>query len=449
MSNPELRRNLWLEITTHRLLAMPVVLGLAFLALAAIDKPNAVEHVSWLGLGGFGVLTMLWGSRLAANSIFDEMQEKTWDWQRLSTLGPWTMTWGKLFGSTAFAWYGGLICLAVFMVTAPATKVASPITLGLSLVLLAILFHAGAIAAALHTSRTGAAVHRRSIGIVPTLLLLYLVPFTLAKAFGSAGLVNWYGSSFDGLAFLLMSSLVCAAWAVVGAYRSMCQSLAVRTTPWVWILFLAFLTVYGAGFAIGATDPPSGLSPAQALAFAGLLAALPFTYVMLFTEPTGPVVLRRIAQKIRLGQWHRAWQELPCWPVTWLFALLCALALASVIGNDVSGAQPAWRELALAPVAFVLLAARDASILLFFAAATQPRRVVGTTLVYMLLLDWIIPGLLLAFGFDALSALIFPLGQGNAWAKCAVALAQACLAGWLAWRRVQANFSTWRRADGA
>jgi pimeloyl-ACP methyl ester carboxylesterase len=57
----------------------------------------------------FGVLTILWGTRLAANSILDEMADKTWDWQRLSILSPWTMTWGKLFGATAFAWYGGLV----------------------------------------------------------------------------------------------------------------------------------------------------------------------------------------------------------------------------------------------------------------------------------------------------------------------------------------------------
>ena len=120
--NPELRRNLWLEITTHRLLAMPVVLGLAFLALAAIDKPNAAEHVGWLGLGGFVVLTMFWGARLAGNSIIDEITDKTWDWQRLSTLAPWTMTWGKLFGATVFAWYGGLTCLGVFLATPMAAK---------------------------------------------------------------------------------------------------------------------------------------------------------------------------------------------------------------------------------------------------------------------------------------------------------------------------------------
>lgn len=446
MMNPELRRNLWLEITTHRLLAMPAVLGLAFLALAAIDKPKAVEHVSWLGLAGFSLITLLWGSRLAGNSIVDEMLDKTWDWQRLSTLSPWTMAWGKLFGSTAFAWYGGLICLGVFMVTASATNIRSPLQLGFSLIFLAVTLHASAIAAALHTSRTTASTHRRSIGILPLFLLLYIVPFAVARASGSKGAVIWYGIDVDGMSFLLASSIAFAAWAVTGAYRAMCQSLAVRTTPWVWVAFLMFVTAYSAGFATGETGQDSRVSMVAALSFAGLLTGLLFTYVMLFTEQTGPVVLRRVAQKIRLQQWTRAWQEVPCWPVTWLFAALCATLLA------VSGAQsanPAWKELAMTPVPSVLLALRDAAIFLFFAAAAQPRRVAGTTIVYMLLLDWILPGLLYAVGLTQAAELLFPFGHTNSWMQSLSALAQAALAGWLAYRRVQVNFSSYRRADGA
>jgi len=445
--NPELRRNLWLEITTHRLLAMPAVLGLAFLMLAAIDKPNAVEHVSWLGLGGFGMLTLLWGSRLAANSIIDEIVEKTWDWQRLSTLSPWTMTWGKLFGSTVFTWYGGLICLAAFLVTASATTINAPFQLGLTLVLLAIMLHAAIIAAVLHTSRTGAPANRRSIGILLVFLLLYIVPVLLAKAWGSKETINWYGSEYTGLTFLLASAAGFAAWSVIGAYRAMCQSLAVRTTPWVWGLFLLFVTVYSAGFAV--SHAAHGLAPPQALALAGVVWGLLFTYLMLFTEPTGPLVLRRVARKIRMEQWRRAWQEVPCWPVTWLFAALCAIVLA-VYGADVTNAaHPGMREWAMTPLPLVLLAARDAGIFLLFAAAPQPRRVAGTTIVYMLLLDWILPGLLTTLGLTQLAAMVLPVGPGNAWVQCASALAQAMVAGWLAYRRMQANFSSWRRADGA
>jgi hypothetical protein len=308
------------------------------------------------------------------------------------------------------------------------------------------MLHASVIAAALHTARASVSTHRRSTGIVPLLLLLYIVPFLVARASGSKGAVNWYGIDFDGIQFLLASSAVFAAWAVVGAYRAMCQSLAVRTTPWVWVVFLMFVAAYSAGFAAGETGQDSRVSMVAALSFAGLFTGLLFTYLMLFTEQTGPVVLRRVAQKIKVQQWTRAWQEMPCWPVTWLFAALCAVILAV---NGAQSPNAAWKELAMTPIPSVLLAARDAAIFLFFAAAAQPKRVAGTTIVYMLLLDWILPGLLHALGLNQVAGLIFPFGPGNSWAQCASALVQATLAGWLAYRRVQVNFSSYRRADGA
>ena len=436
--NPELRRNLWLEITTHRLLAMPVILGLAFLALAAVDRPNAAEHVAWLGLGGFTVLSMLWGARLAGNSIIDEITDKTWDWQRLSTLGPWTMTWGKLIGATAFSWYGGLICLAVFLASPVAARVGSPIKFGLALVLMTIMMHAATIAAALHVSRNGAAAHRRSIGVLPLLLLFYVVPFAMARAWGQKDAPSWYGVEFDGLNFLLVSAASFAAWAVIGAYRAMCQSLAVRTAPFVWLAFLIFVAAYGAGFGVASDGQIDDAAMGRTLAMAGLMVGVMGCYIMLFTETTGPVVVRRILQKTRLQQWLRALQEMPCWPVAWLFALLCALVLAAS-GTSSTGS----REWAFAPVPWTLLVARDIGIFLFFAAAATPKRVVGTTLVYMLLLDWIVPGLLGAMGFAQLAALVFPLVPGNFWAQSASALAQAALAGWLAWRRMKINFASY------
>ena len=436
--NPELRRNLWLEITTHRLLAMPVILGLAFLALAAVDRPNAAEHVAWLGLAGFTVLSMFWGARLAGQSIIDEITDKTWDWQRLSTLGPWTMTWGKLFGATAFSWYGGIICLVVFLASPVAAKTGSPIKFGLALILMAIMMHAAIIAAALHVSRNSAAAHRRSIGVLPLLLLFYVVPFAMARAWGQKDSPSWYGLEIDGLNFLLASAAAFAAWAVIGAYRAMCQSLAVRTAPFVWLAFLIFVTAYAAGFGVASNGQNDDAASGRSLALAGWMTGVMGCYIMLFTEATGPVAVRRILQKIRLQQWQRALQELPCWPVAWLFALVSAMLLAAS-GAAGTGSD----EGAFAPIPWTLLVARDIGIFLFFAAAAKPKRVVGTTLVYMLLLDWIVPGLLGAMGFAQLAGLVFPLVPGDFWAQSASALAQAALAVWLAWRRMQINFASY------
>jgi hypothetical protein len=448
--NPELRRNFWLEITVHRLIAMPIVLGLAFITLAALDNDDGRHRmVSWMAMAGFGVLTLLWGTRLATNSIFDEMTQKTWDWQRLSTLGPWTMTWGKLFGATAFAWYGGLMCLAVYVVTAdPEFAGDSPLKLALTAILMAVLLHAGSMTIALHTSRrisAGSALNRRSVSILLVLVLINVVPFILARNFQSGAVLRWFGRPFQAGDFLLASTAMFAAWAVVGAYRAMCQSLAVRTMPWVWVMFLLFLTIYCAGFI--ANVQRDWIPPRYAILISGFGWSLMLTYLMVFTEPTGPTVIRRVLQKIQSGQWRRALEELPCWPLTWAFAAFCAVGLATIsLDIPVSLAWP--RQMAMAPIPLVLLALRDAAILLFFFAASKPNRAVATTIVYLLVLSWILPWLLYAMNLNLLARIVLPLGRANSAEQIASAVVQAGIAVWLACHRIQTHFSSYRRADG-
>jgi len=106
--NPELRRNLWLELTPHRLIAAPVVLLLVLLLVSSRDErpwPAVYSTASVILV----LLVHFWGTRKAAEGVTEEVRERTWDWQRLSSLGPWSMTWGKLAGTAAFPWYGALL----------------------------------------------------------------------------------------------------------------------------------------------------------------------------------------------------------------------------------------------------------------------------------------------------------------------------------------------------
>ena len=113
--NPELRRNLWLEFSAHRLIAMPAIIVLIGMFIYAISKEDALKNLAIAAAVGAVVLLPLWGARLAMESVTEEARDRTWDAQRLSSIGPWQMTWGKLLGATAFVWYGGAICLLLFI----------------------------------------------------------------------------------------------------------------------------------------------------------------------------------------------------------------------------------------------------------------------------------------------------------------------------------------------
>jgi len=120
LSNPEFRKNLWLELTPLRLILMPVILaGIFFVNYLAVDKGLSFEFFKSLqktSLTFFGIIIFAWGTKLITDSLVNEFNDKTWDSQRMTSVGPWTMIWGKVFGSTIFTWYGGILCIAAYLI---------------------------------------------------------------------------------------------------------------------------------------------------------------------------------------------------------------------------------------------------------------------------------------------------------------------------------------------
>jgi len=60
--NPELRRNLWLELSVHRLLATPALIALV--SMLILVNSNGRGHTALATVAGFACLVLLtaWGS---------------------------------------------------------------------------------------------------------------------------------------------------------------------------------------------------------------------------------------------------------------------------------------------------------------------------------------------------------------------------------------------------
>ncbi|GIV43632.1 MAG: hypothetical protein KatS3mg035_0755 [Bacteroidia bacterium] len=71
---------------------MPVVLGLLF--MIAESKTNTAI----MALVLFYIITVMVGSYMAGEEIPNEIQEKTWDWQRMSALNSSPNDYRKAFG---------------------------------------------------------------------------------------------------------------------------------------------------------------------------------------------------------------------------------------------------------------------------------------------------------------------------------------------------------------
>jgi hypothetical protein len=217
--------------------------------------------------------------------------------------------------------------------------------------------------------------------------------------------IDWWGNGRGRVDFLLGSTVLFAAWAVFGAHRLMCQELRVRTAPWAWVAFLLFVCGYLAGFGIRPQD--SFGQQRNIVLIAGLIVSLAMVYPLLFTEASGAMAVRRLVLRAAARDWRRFLEEAPLWPVTLCLALaFCILAVLFVRPHE--GEPGIFRAAVLAPIPLLLLAIRDAAILMFFALARQPRRAEAAAIFYLALLYWLVPMLLRSAGAKGLADVVLP-----------------------------------------
>lgn len=445
--NPEFRRNLWLELSWQRMLAMPAALAalftLSFLAFGR-EAPEATGRVALLV---FVMVVFFWGTRRAAAALADEVRERTWDGQRMSALGPWSLTWGKLIGGTAFIWYGGLICLAVYAVTeigraTPAELVrvialqilggllAQAVSLGTCLTLLR-KFAGGTRLPVLFSQFLGllvaaqSGIVRESFGILP----------------GEGAVITWYGQGYESQHFALASIAAFLAWTLLGIYRQMAVELQQRTLPWVWIAFMAFLMAYAAGF----VEPVGFVAGRQVtgwLPLVPLFVGFLLLYLTAFAEPKNIVAYRAFLAALRAGDARRAGELLPLWLLTFAaVAVLAAIVVAALTpgpaGVGLAGYGPAF-AVPLSPywiVACLVFALRDIGLVLFLNFARKPRRADTAAFIYLALLYGVVGGITVAADLRALQPFFLPLpGAGPLATLAPVALEVAAMWMLLAWR---------------
>ena len=418
---PEFARNLWLEFTPHRLVAVPaIVAALVFLGVRCSTTATArtLELFAAFGCGG---LLGIWGSRLAAGSIADEAANRTWDGQRLSALTPWEMTWGKLAGSTAVAWYGGLLCLGVYASASAGTAHPEasgdvgrrPRRRGGAL-------PGGVVPRGAHRVAPRACLHQPlpgGGGMVFALLLYWsLVSNLLVPGKAASGPTVWFGHAFPADEFLLASLALFAAWAVAGAWRLMREELQVQAPPWSgwrspassWPTFPDSGTA-----ACRRRRPCSTRVGGRGAAGRRVPLGLALLYIAALFEPKDPVVFRRLVTRWRTGGAAAAFDVLPCWLATVPLLLLtgaAAAAVSAVSGPASSGPLGHPALFVVSCLGFVL---RDIALLLGVQPRTQPEAGGCRRAVYWVLLYGVVPTILRQLDIRGHAVSLYPTGAGR------------------------------------
>ncbi len=401
MYNPEFRRYVWLELSAQRLVAMPVIIGLFALLFSQTGGAGLLMAVSF---GSYLLLVGGWGMKLANDSMVREAQDNTWDGQRMSALGPWPMVWGKLLGSTLYAWYGGLICLLTYIVTSQQVLTyidgTTLLVHWLSMLLLGVSAQAFGLIGGILQQGRGA--RSGSIFWLFLLLLLWL-PLIGNSRDLLQGSAYWYGIHYDGVPFFLASITMFTAWLLLGAWRLMRKELQFQDGPMAWLAFLIWCGVYFGGF----LPPAVGQGSALLIAF---FICLFFAYLLLFVEPVGLVPLRQLLQAVRGGRWKLAWLRLPLWLVTLLAAVVAGLG-ANLVGGGWRMSGTVWP--AALPLAMLMFLLRDTAIVLALRLVPGRNRAELAAVIYLVVLYSPLYGLVKIMNLDALAPLFSPFASDS------------------------------------
>ncbi|HEY0282778.1 MAG TPA: hypothetical protein VGC27_09160 [Rhizomicrobium sp.] len=436
--NPEFQRNLWLELTPRRMLLMALVLALVFFAAAltdgAVSGPG--QAARWL----YYLIVVVWGTRNAALSVVGEIRDRTWDLQRLSSLGAGAMSWGKLFGSTIYNWFGGAICLAVILADLFAnrgvgvTLIDLVYYLAIGVIAQAAAFLASLIAAGRRQSHSQFEVFvYQAVGLAAA-VAVYLV-WASADPAGSilaggtpAGVVVWWSAALDARLFLLLSLAIFTAWTLTGCVRQMRLELKMHNGPLVWLGFLLFIGVYVAGFDAWLSQN-GALTHLDAVARRLLLAGTAFAalaYLMVFLEPKDRVHYRWLGGAFAKLKFGSALGGLQGWMMAALAALAVGAALFFWLGRT---STPADQATLAAMLGFFT---RDVAIIVL--ASTLSRRRGGdfTAVAVLFALYVLLPAIMNGLKLEAASVFFFPRPSDPVWLSPLLAWSEAVLAAVLA-----------------
>ena len=100
--NAELRRYVWLELTTFRLIATPVIVAIVVFLIVASVGEAPWDIIASASLAAYSLCVFIVGSARAFSSVTEEVRDRTWDFQRMSALPPWSLAVGKIVGAPLF-----------------------------------------------------------------------------------------------------------------------------------------------------------------------------------------------------------------------------------------------------------------------------------------------------------------------------------------------------------
>jgi hypothetical protein len=403
--NPEFAKNVWLEFTPQRLIVMPVIIGLTAALIIMSGSDGARETLHTAAMAGIALLGFLWGIKTSADAILDEYNEKTWDWQKMSIIGPWKLAWGKLFGSTIYNWYGAGICFFIYLLTSfGADDVTKEIQSGVLMLVGMVSVHGLMILVSLQLIRKSdgrTKIKSNRIFISGIILMSFLINIFSSRFLDSFETdITWYGIVRGNMNLMTLNAVFYCAWIIAGLYRAMRAELQFSDPPVWWVSFIgsSFLLHYGYFAGMEKVGIAGGISAAAAITFLEFGILL---YFLALSEPKDIVNFRLLESSLKNGDRKTLFENLPLWITTLPFAFMLGFIAVLFFNVEVKGSaiENMYREFRIdgagrsfaalfAVYGFVL---RDLGILLLLNFSNRSKRADSAWIVYLLVLYVLLP----------------------------------------------------------
>jgi hypothetical protein len=268
LENPELIRNLQIELRPRRMLTA----GLITAIFALIVLPSLLPANRSVGTFGSSammtpyLLVVLWVQKLTLTlggaiscwrCVRRERQMNTFDFQRITRLSPIELTVGKLFGAPALAYFVTLCLVPPALLSALTSSSQAPVMVLETYIALfagALMIHAFALTISTISDKGG------NLGAIGVLLLLQIFPaiawlvalsgaYTLEHA-GQAPSFRFYGLLLPQTLLWTVLELGFAAWLLLAVVRNIKNDLEAMQlyTPWQGLGFAAYCNFVWIGF---------------------------------------------------------------------------------------------------------------------------------------------------------------------------------------------------------
>lgn len=458
-ANPELRRHLWMDFTLTRIILTITIVSIIAYTSHLTGGTSALRSTSY-ALACFFIF--LWGIKDASETVIDEINAKTWDFQRQTAISAWSMTWGKWMGCTLFSWSAAGLCLIYFIASVSSNEWNSDIVrIIVTLILGGLLGQAVAllsslqIASSLRRESTHKTFRYFMMGLFVS--IIFMIPAT--SAIHSNLSISWFHFSFADKNFILLSLLLFTGWAIVGLYRSFCTELQYQTLPAFWIAFNLFCMIYFSGLSTAIADNALfGMTIGYKESplwdeISGLLRKAPYytaffvvsilTYIALFSEVLSAVNYKKLYLRFKEDSFSKAFVQVPLWALSFLgMVITCIMTLFEIIPITKSMSSTFSPSTFL--ITSLMLTFRDVLLIHYLNFSASIKRVLGAILVYLVLLYCLIPSLLAALHQTALVDVFLPSwGKNTSVAITGISI-QIALFGYLCWVNAK---RAWKHLD--